>query len=116
MWKAVRSVAAVIAGFVAASAVMMLIESVNRHVLYPEVGKLAEGMTDKEAIRALLASAPVGALLVVLLGWVLGSLLGGFLAAWIGWNAPVAHALVLGGLLTLAGIANNLMLPPPAWF
>jgi hypothetical protein len=47
---------------------------------------------------------------------VLGSLLGGFLAAWIGWNAPVAHALVLGGLLTLAGIANNLMLPPPAWF
>jgi MFS family permease len=73
-------------------------------------------MTDKEAIRALLASAPVGALLVVLLGWVLGSLLGGFLAAWIGWNAPVAHALVLGGLLTLAGIANNLMLPPPVWF
>jgi MFS family permease len=116
MWKAVRSVAAVIAGFVAASAVMMMIESVNGHVLYPEVGKLAEGMTDKEAIRALLASAPVGALLVVLLGWVLGSLLGGFLAAWIGWNAPVAHALVLGGLLTLAGIANNLMLPPPAWF
>jgi len=24
--------------------------------------------------------------------------------------------LILGGLLTLAGIANNLMLPPPAWF
>jgi len=64
----------------------------------------------------LLASAPVGALLVVLLGWVLGSLLGGFLAAWIGGNAPVAHALVLGGLLTPAGIANNLMLPPPARF
>jgi len=37
---------------------MMLIESVNGHVLYPEVGKLAEGLTDKEAIRALLASAP----------------------------------------------------------
>ena len=66
MWKAVRSVAAVTAGFVAASAVMMLIESVNGHVLYPEVGKLAEGLTDKEAIRALLVSAPVGALLLVL--------------------------------------------------
>ena len=73
-------------------------------------------MTDREAIRALMASAPVGAFLVVLLGWVLGSLLGGFVAAWIGSSGPVPHALVLGGLLTLAGIANNLMLPPPAWF
>ena len=116
MWKVARSVLAVIAGFVAASAVMMVIETANGRILYPELGKLAEGVTDREAIRALLASAPLGALLVVLLGWVLGSLAGGFLAAWIGRNAPVAHALVLGGLLTLAGIANNLMLPPPGWF
>jgi len=116
MRKAVRSVLAVIAGFVAASAVMMLNETINGHVLYPELRKLAEGVTDKEAMRALMASAPVGALLVVLVGWVLGSLAGGFLAARIGWNAPVAHALAVGGLLTLAGIANNLMMPPPAWF
>lgn len=116
MWKVVRSIVAVIVGFVAAGAVMMLVETVNGHVLYPEFGKLAEGMTDREEIRALLANAPVGAFLVVLVGWVLGGLVGGFLAAWIGWNAPLAHALVLGGLLTLAGIANNLMIPPPAWF
>jgi len=116
MGKIVRSIGAVIAGFVAASAVMMLIEMVNGHVLYPELGKMAEGVTDKEVIRAMLASAPVGALLVVIFGWVLGSLLGGFLAARIGRNAPERHALILGGLLTLAGIANNLSLPPPAWF
>jgi hypothetical protein len=114
--KVVRSILAVIAGFFAASAVMMLIESVNGHVLYPELGKLAEGVTDRETIRALMASAPVGALLVVLFGWLLGSLLGGFLAAWIAWHAPLPHALFLGGLLTLAGIANNLMIPPPGWF
>lgn len=116
MWKIVRSILAVIAGFVAASTVMMVIETANGRVLYPELGKAAEGLTDREVIRALLANAPVGAFLVVLFGWVLGSLVGGFLVAWIGWNAPVAHALVLGGLLTLAGIANNLMLPPPGWF
>jgi len=52
----------------------------------------------------------------VLFGWALGSLVGGFAAAWIGKRSPVGHALVLGGLLTLAGIANNLMLPPPLWF
>jgi len=116
MGKVVRSVLAVIAGFVAASAVMILTESINGHVLYPELGKAAEGMTDREAVRALMATAPTGALLVVLLGWALGSFVGGFLTARIGRNSPVAHALVLGLLLTLAGIANNLMLPPPVWF
>src|SRR5213593_1617544 len=92
IWKVVRSILAVIAGFVAASAVMMVIETINGRVLYPDLGKMAEGMTDREAIRAFLANAPVGAFLVVLLGWMLGSLVGGFLAAWTGWNAPVAHA------------------------
>ena len=48
MWKAVRSILAVIAGFVAASAVMMVIEAVNGPVLYPELGKMAEGMTDRQ--------------------------------------------------------------------
>lgn len=116
MGKVVRSILAVIVGFVAASAVMMCIESINGHFLYPELGKAAQGMTDREAIKALMASAPVGALLVVLFGWALGSLVGGVVAAWIGSNSPLAHALVVGGLLTLAGIGNNLMIPPPTWF
>ena len=72
MWTIVRSILAVIAGFVAASAVMMLIETVNGRVLYPALGKQAEGVTDREAIRAVMANAPVGAFLVVLLGWALG--------------------------------------------
>ena len=114
--KIIRGVLGVIAGFVAAGVVMMLVESLNRFVLYPELGNAAQGLKDKEAIRTLMASAPVGALLVVLLGWALGSLVGGYLAAWIARSAPVAYALVLGVLLTLAGIGNNLMLPPPAWF
>ena len=111
-----RSVLAVIVGFVAASAVMTLNEWINGHVFYPDLGRAAEGVTDKEVIRALMATAPVGALLVVIFGWALGSFVGGFLTAWIGRNAPIAHALILGGLLTLAGVANNLMIPPPAWF
>jgi hypothetical protein len=111
-----RSILAVVAGFVVASVVMMVVETVNGRFLYPELGKLAKGMTDREAIRNLLTDAPVGAFLVVILGWVLGSLAGGCAAAWIGRRAPLGHALVLGGFLTLAGIANNLMVPPPLWF
>ncbi|MBZ5637407.1 MAG: hypothetical protein LAO51_01475 [Acidobacteriia bacterium] len=116
MRSILRSIVAIVVGFVLASVVMMVVESINGHLLYPEMGKLARGTTDREAIRSLFASAPVGALLVVVLGWGLGSLAGGFAAAWIGKRSPVLHALVVGGLLTLAGIATNLMLPPPLWF
>jgi hypothetical protein len=116
MRSALRSILAVVAGFVVASTVMTLVEMANGRILYPELGKLAQGVTDREVIRALFAQAPVGALLVVLAGWVLGSLAGGFVAAWIGRSSPVGHAVAVGGCLTLAGIANNLMLPPPLWF
>jgi hypothetical protein len=111
-----RSIRAVVAGFVVASVVMMTVEMINGHVLYPELGKMAEGVTDREVVRSLLATAPIGALLVVIVGWTLGSLVGGWVTARIVRRAPIGHALVLGGLLTLAGIANNLMLPPPLWF
>jgi hypothetical protein len=42
MGKAIRSIFAVIVGFVAAGTVMMLIETLNGRVLYPELGKMAE--------------------------------------------------------------------------
>lgn len=116
MWRVIRSILAVIAGFVAASAVMMIVESANGRLLYPELGKRAEGVTDRQEIKALMASAPVGALVVVLVGWALGSVAGGFLATLISRKPPGGHALVLGALLTLAGVANNLMLLPPLWF
>ncbi|MDZ4115316.1 MAG: hypothetical protein U1C54_04795 [Xanthomonadaceae bacterium] len=63
-----------------------------------------------------MATAPIGALVVVIAGWALGSVVGGWLAAKLAPRSPVAHALVLGGVLTLAGIANNMMIPPPMWF
>ena len=116
MRSALRSIAAVVAGFVAASVVMMIIETINGRVLYPGLAKSAEGVTDRETIRALLAAAPVGAFLVVIAGWILGGVAGGWVTARLASRATTGHGLVLGALLTLAGVANNLMLPPPLWF
>lgn len=116
MWPVIRSILAVIAGFIAASAVMMVVETVNGRLIYPDLGKRAQGVTDRQEIKAILASAPVGAFAVVLFGWVLGGVTGGFVATLISGKPRGRHALVLGVLLTLAGVANNLMLPPPLWF
>jgi hypothetical protein len=116
MRSALRSFAAVVAGFVAASIVMMIVETINGRVLYPGLAKAAEGLKDPEAIRAVLANAPVGAFLVVIAGWILGGVAGGWLTGRLAARAATGHGLALGALLTLAGVANNLMIPPPIWF
>ncbi len=111
-----RTIVVLVVSFIAATAVMMLVETVNGRVFYPELRKLAEGMTDRDAIRQLFAGAPAGALMVVLAGWALGTFIGAWIAARLSRRAPAAHAMAVGGLVALAGIANNLMLPPPLWF
>jgi hypothetical protein len=116
MRSALRSIVAVVVGFIAASLVMVIIETINGRVLYPELAKAAEGVTDRETIRALFATAPLGALFVVIGGWILGGVEGGWTTARLAAHSSVAHGLVLGALLTLFGVANNLMIPPPLWF
>ena len=116
MRSVLRSIAAVVAGFIAASIVMIIIETINGRVLYPELAKAADGMTDRDSIRALHATAPAGAFLVVIAGWILGGVAGGWVTARLAAQSTAGHGLVLGALLTLAGVANNLMVPPPLWF
>jgi hypothetical protein len=111
-----RTLLALVVAFVVATAVIMLVETANGRIIYPELGKAAEGVTDREVVRQLLAAAPIGAFLVVLTGWALGTAAGGWVAARIATRAPAGHAFALGVIIALAGIANNLMIPPPAWF
>jgi len=95
---------------------MIIVETINGRVLYPELAKAADGVKDREAIRTLLATAPLGAFLVVIAGWILGGVAGGWATAGLAARATTGHGVVLGALLTLAGVANNLMVPPPLWF
>jgi len=115
MRPALKALGSVLAGFVLAGAVMMLLEFINGRVLYPELAKSAEGVTDREAVRRIFATAPLGSLWVVVAACGLGGLAGGWLTARL--TRPLTGpVLALAALLTLAGVANNLMLPPPLWF
>ena len=115
MRPALQSLGSLLAGVVVAGAVMMLLECLNGHVLYPGLAGAAEDVTDPEVVRRIFATAPLGALLVVVAACGLGGLAGGWLTARL---ARPLHgpALALAALLTLAGVGNNLMLPPPLWF
>ncbi|MBK8727038.1 MAG: hypothetical protein IPL96_13610 [Holophagaceae bacterium] len=71
MRSVLRSIAAVLLGFIVASIVMMIVEAINGRFLHPRPGEGRGGAQDREAIRALLASAPVTAFIVVIMGWIL---------------------------------------------
>jgi hypothetical protein len=113
MGQIARSVVGVVAGVILGMILMMGIEFVGQ-VIYP----LPPGVdpNDFEALKALLATMPVGALLFVLLGWFVAPLAGGFIAAWIARRAPVAHALVVGLFFLAGGIAMLMLMPHPVWF
>jgi hypothetical protein len=110
MWPVFRSILAVVLGFLLASIVMLAVEYAG-HLLFTPPGL---DLRDPEVLKTAFINAPLGAQLFVLLAWVLGSLAGGWLAAWI--SGRVADALVLGAILLAAGIYNMVTIPSPLWF
>jgi hypothetical protein len=107
-----RGVLAVIAGVVAAVVVIMLAE-LGCSQLFP----LPPGLdpTNREAIEAHVAKLPLIALLLVVLGWALGSIAGGWVAARISRTNATRSALIVGTLLLIAGVMNMMTIPHPLW-
>src|SRR5262245_60126195 len=64
-------------------------------------------MTDRDEIRALAAGAPVGALVVVIVGWALGGIAGGWGTAGLSARATLRHGLVLGGAGFCQGLGGS---------
>lgn len=106
-----RKALGALAGLVAGVLSIMLAQTISHKLYPPPPGFNPE---NREALEALMVTMPTGALLLVLFGYALGSLAGGFTAAKIGKH--MIPALIVGGLLMLAGIANLAMLPHPTWF
>jgi pimeloyl-ACP methyl ester carboxylesterase len=104
---------ATVLGTVAAGLSIASIEKLG-HLLYPPPAGLKPG--DLDAIAAHVATAPVGSLLLVLLGWLCGAFLGGLLAARIAGRRPRLYAGVIAALVLLGAITNFAMIAHPAWF
>jgi hypothetical protein len=107
----VRVILSVVAGVVAGTAVVFLVESLGHRVFPPPAGL---NPSDPESIRAAMAKLPIGALLAVLVAWIAGSFAGGWLAALIA--RRVVPALIVGFLILAASAVNLIMIPHPVWF
>ena len=106
-----RSVLAVLLGLAAAVVVMIGVESISHTLLPPP----SVDLNDMAAVRAVMAGLPAGMYVMVLIAWGFAALTGGLLAGRLARRAPLAHAAVIGGLLTVGGLANFVMLSHPLW-
>jgi hypothetical protein len=71
---------------------------------------------DPASVKTAMANLPAGALLLVLLGWIVGTFAGAWITALRADRAPIGHGLVLGGLFLVGAVVNMLMIPHPVWF
>ena len=107
-----RRILGVTAGIIVFIVVVMVMDGIS-HQLHP----LPEGMDpqDQAAMTEHIASAPFGAMFVVMLGWILGTLGGAFTAAKISTTHKRLAAGIVGALAFAGTTMNLFMLPHPWW-
>lgn len=109
----IRNIIAGIAGLVIAMALIALIESLG-HMAYPPPENL--DFSDPDVMLPYIATLPIGALLFVMFAWFIGTFAGTLIACHIGNAKPVIYAVVIGGLILAATVANLIVIPHPLWF
>ncbi len=111
-WSKNRALLAVILGLLTAFVTVMLFETIG-HSIYPPAQKL--DFTKPEIIEEYIKSAPIGAMIFVVLAQVLGALVGAYVSTKIapeGTNWPFYVTIVL---LLVAVIYNYVAIPHPIW-
>ena len=108
----IRNAAAIIAGIVIAFLAVMLIDALN-HMVYPPPAGL--DFSDPAAIEPYLATLPIGAYLFILASSVVAAFIGTLAACHIGTIRPLNCAVIVGGIVFAATVANFIAIPHPLW-
>jgi hypothetical protein len=106
-----KNIGAVAVGVLAGALVIFIVENVG-HLIFPPPSGL--NLKDPAVLATVMDQIPMGAKIVVIVGWFLGIFAGGAAALYIGkrW-APVAWV-VAGTLFAMAAI-TMLQIPHPWW-
>jgi hypothetical protein len=108
-----RSTAAVVGGLVAAVLVIAGLEAIG-HTVYPPPPGI--DLHNPESLKTIIDQLPIGAIVMVLVAWGSGTLIGGFTAGTIAGQAHVGHGLVVGGVVMAFAVLTMVMIPHPLWF
>lgn len=111
----VRKILAVIAGLLSAILIFMIMQAIGGAIYgkpqMPEGG----GMPDPAAMAEYIKGLPIGAFVLLALGYIIGSTAGGFIARKISLSDSLVVPVIIGVVLTLAWVANISMVPHPIW-
>lgn len=107
---AMRTAAGAVLGIIVGGAVVFAVETIG-HSMYPPPDGI--DLSDPEAVKSLIASLPVAALVMVLVGWLVGSFAGAWAARRVG-QSDVAAWIVAGAFIAFTAF-NFVMIPHPLW-
>jgi MFS family permease len=108
----VRTLLGIVAGLAAMFVVITAVQWLGAQLYPPPPGL---DLRDQHGMAALIAQLPLAALAFVVLGWLLGALAGGWVAARIGRDHPRAAAAAVG-LAVVAGVVLMVAsIPHPLW-
>ena len=108
----IRNAAAIIAGIVIAFLTVMLVDMLN-HTIYPPPAGL--DFSNPEAIRPYLDTLPIVAFLLIMASSVVAAFVGTLVASYAGTIRPQNCAIIVGGMVFAATVANFIAIPHPMW-
>ena len=108
-----RIVGGIVLGIVIAVALVFAIEWVIG-LIVPAPADF--DMRDPEQVRARVAGMPMWAILLVLVGWVVGTGLGSWAAVRIARTTKLWPGLVVGAIVLVSTLYNVMTIPHPIWF
>ncbi len=109
----IRKLAAAVVGIAVAMLVIRVVEMLG-HFVYPPPADIEFG--DPDAVRAFIATLPVGSILFVGAAWAGGTFLGTLAGALLSGAKPLPYAVVVGGIVLAGAITMLLVIPHPWWF
>lgn len=107
-----RNILSVIVGLISSFLVIQIIEVVG-FKMYPPPANMNYSTPD--TIKQYIANAPSIIFILVIIGYALGSLIGGFVSSLISLRNKMTKAITVGGILFGLGAYNLLTIPHPGW-
>lgn len=108
----IKNILAVFAGLATAFVIIFVFEAIG-HIIYPPPPEI--DLSNSDHVRQLIESMPVGALIIVIIAWAIGSFAGGVVSSIVAISHKTMLAIIVGALITVSAFINLMMVYHPAW-
>ncbi len=112
LYGMIRSIVSILVALFSAVIIIFLVEYLSQR-LYPMPESL--DYNDYEALSSWIKTLPVSAMIIVILGWFVGSFTGAYIVSRMDELSAIRSTAVVGTLLLVSTIINLVQIPHPNW-